>query len=104
MSVLVLCLARFAASEWMKGKISSDTIDQLVYVEENVTVTPTEIPWEDTNDELWRYTIAGVIILLFVCGMIFVAWYLMKTRIDAKLTYLDIGEANKNSRQLPVTA
>lgn len=100
MSVLVLYLARFAASEWMRSKISSNTRDLQVYAEENVTVTATEIPWEDTSDELWRYTIAVVIVLLFVCGMIFVAWYLMKTRIEAKLTYLDIGEANENSRQL----
>ena len=97
---LVLCLARFTASESMRNGINSDMRDRLPDTEDNITVTATQIPREDASDESWRYALSGAIMLLFVCGMIFMAWYLMKTRIEAKMTYMDIGEANENSQQL----
>lgn len=64
----------------------------------NDTITLT--PAENTSDEVWRYGIAFGFLLLFVCGMVFLFWYLMKTRNESKLTYLDIDEANESSKQL----
>lgn len=100
MLALVLCLSGLTGSSGVNDVTRNDRKYEKVYSEGNSTTTPTDVPREDVSHDLWRYAIAGTIMLMFVLGLIFLAWYLMKTRVEAKMTYLDIDGANENSRQL----